>query len=104
MTAADLPKIPQFDALKWENVEDSGSWHLRDGLDLVGEVFERSEGMWYWHCKTSDWRQCADTAEEAKLRCLVSHVRELMFRFTDQRVTAMVARAECTRAHWNGKT
>lgn len=82
-----MPKIPRFETLRWE-MEDEDFWLLRHGDALVGEVYEVRPGDWKWHCKASDWRDVQPTAEEAKLSCVVSYVKELMYVYTMARVEA----------------
>lgn len=88
----DLPKIPQFDKLRWQHLAGDDQWRLRDDddLTLVGEVYYQLGRGWRWHCKTSDWRESGvGTAEEAKTRCLVSHVKDAMLKYAEDRAAAL---------------
>lgn len=61
---------------QWE-LEGSDFWLLRQGGEIVGEVYRRDDGNIKWHCKTSDWRDLTATSiEQAKAECECSFWKE----------------------------
>ncbi len=65
---------------RWEEIEP-GYWHLLQGINLVGEAYEREGGGIKWHCKTSDWRDTnALSIEQAKAECEASFWKEAWHR------------------------